>query len=113
MILILRRGHAGRALEVAHARLELRAAFEARDQTAPGAHVFRGKGARVYARACERVADRRVAAHHHVVADLQVSGNSHRTTNHAALADGDAAGDTGAPGDRGVRADAHVVPDLD
>src|SRR6185312_14797389 len=95
------------------ALLEHPAALKARRQPPPAACLFRRECARVYARARDRVADRRIAGDHHVVRDRQVPGEADRAADHAALADGGAPRHAGAAGDDGVRADAHVVGDHD
>src|SRR5438477_7397609 len=113
MILFLIGLEARGTLQGAHAGLEQPAAFEAGNQSAPGAYFLDRQGAGIYTRSGDRVRDRRIAGDDHVVGDGEVAGEAGAAADHAALADGGAAGHADAGGERTVGADVHVVPDLD
>src|SRR6202165_5350403 len=100
-------------LQSAYAGLEQTAALEARNQAAPGVRLFDRQGAGIYARARDRVGDRRTAGDDHVVGDGEVAGEAAVAADHAALADRGAAGHADAGGAGTMSADAHVVSDLD
>src|ERR1700682_3848401 len=100
-------------LQPTHAGLEQPGALEARNQAAPGVRLFERPGAGIYARARDRVGDRRIAGDDYVGGDGEVAGEAGVAADHAALADGGAAGHADAGGERTMGADAHVVSDLD
>src|ERR1700751_1848534 len=111
---LIRRGfHSRGALQAGQSFLEHAAALEARDQAPPEMCLLGGKGAGGYARRRDRVAHRGFSRDHHIVGDTASSGDADHPTDHAALANADAAGDPGARGDPRVRTDAHVVADHD
>ncbi len=68
----------------------------------PGVHPWRG----------ERVRNAGMAGHHHIIADVQVASEHHRTGDHAAGTDAGAARYAAAGRDDGVRTDLDVVRDL-
>src|SRR5207302_9759303 len=87
-------------LHGAHAGLEQPAAFEAGNQSAPGAYFLDRQGAGIYTRSGDRVRDRRIAGDDHVVGDGEVAGEAGAAADHAALTDGGAAGHADAGGER-------------
>src|SRR5215469_18525392 len=113
MVLFLGAVESRGTLQPAQALPEEAAALEACDQTAPGVCLLDRKCAGVYARARDRVRHRRITGDHHVVGDADVACEPRSAADHAAPADGGAAGYSHAGGNRGVRADAHVVADHD
>src|SRR6266576_3334390 len=92
MILFLLGLPARGTLQGAQAGLEQPAALEARNQPAPGVCFFDRQGAGIYSRSRDRVGDRRIAGDDHVVGDREVVRKAGATADHAALADGGAAG---------------------
>src|SRR5712692_811504 len=101
------------AFEAAHAVRELGQVPYERCVARPGAVFLKGEDPRVRARLENRTRDQRPGRNLDMVRELDVAGDHRRATNDAVLADVRTARDAGAGGDRGMRADAHVVPDLD
>src|SRR3989475_11873333 len=92
MILFLLGLQARGTLQSAHAGLEQPAALEACNQPATGACFFDRQGAGIYTRSRDRVRDRRIAGDDHVVGDGEMAREAGAAADHAALADGGAAG---------------------
>src|SRR5579863_9141898 len=113
MILVLSALHAAGALQSLHTGFEPATPLKARHQPTPGAGFLQRNGAGVYAGLADRVAHQRQARDHHVVGDGEVAGDADRAADPAAFADGGAARNTYAGRERAMRADAHVVADLD
>ncbi len=76
-------------------------------------HLFHGQHVRVHARCRDRVRHLAETADDNIIANGELPTDGRTTADHAAPANARTAGDADAGRDRGMRADADVVPNLD